>query len=98
MIITGGENVYPVEVESRLEQHPSVLEAAVVGRDDQVYGQILVAHLTLREGSTATAGALRAWCRAGLAPFQVPRQFIIHDQLPHNAAGKVVKHALPGPE
>ena len=98
MIITGGENVYPVEVETRLEQHPGVLEAAVVGRDDQVYGQSLVAHLTLREGSTITGEALRAWCRAGLAPFQVPRQFIIHDQLPHNAAGKVVKRSLPDPE
>jgi acyl-CoA synthetase (AMP-forming)/AMP-acid ligase II len=97
MIITGGENVYPAVVGHTLEEHPSVLEAAVVGRPDHVYGQTVVAHLALRKGSSTTTAALRSWCRRRLAPFQVPRQFIIHDQLPHNAAGKVVKHALLDP-
>ena len=94
MIITGGENVYPAEVEAVLEQHPSVLEAAVVGRDDQVYGQVLVAHLTLRDASGVSPEALRSWCGERLAPFQVPRHFAIHDTLPHNAAGKVIKRVL----
>jgi fatty-acyl-CoA synthase len=96
MIITGGENVYPVEVEAVLEQHPGVLEAAVVGRGDHVYGQVPVAHLTLRDGSGVSPEALGSWCRERLAPFQVPRQFIIDDRLPHNAVGKVIKRDLPG--
>ncbi len=94
MIITGGENVYPAEVEATLEQHPSVLEAAVVGRRDEVFGQILVAHLTLRDEMKVTHEQLRSWCRDRLAPFQVPRRFVVHDALPHNEAGKVVKRDL----
>jgi acyl-CoA synthetase (AMP-forming)/AMP-acid ligase II len=94
MIITGGENVYPVEVENVLEQHPAVLEAAVTGRDDEEYGQVLAAHLMLRQGQAVTPAELRSWCHARLAPFQVPRQFLVHDDLPHNASGKVVKSAL----
>ncbi len=97
MIVTGGENVYPAEVEAVLEQHPDVLEAAVTGSDDDVYGQVPVAHLVPRPGSSVTPDALRSWCREHLAPFQVPKQFIVHDRLPHNAAGKVVKRALPDP-
>jgi fatty-acyl-CoA synthase len=94
MIITGGENVYPVEVENALESHPAVLEAAVTGRADREYGQVLAAHLVLREGQAVTRAQLRSWCRGRLAPFQVPRQFLIHDALPRNASGKVVKSVL----
>ncbi len=94
MIITGGENVYPVEVEHALEQHPAVLEAAVIGVNDEEYGQVLAAHLVLRHGQALAPGELLAWCRDRLAPFQVPRQVRVHDNLPHNASGKVVKRAL----
>jgi fatty-acyl-CoA synthase len=94
MIVTGGENVYPVEVENALEQHPAILEAAVTGVQDEEYGQVLVAHLVLRRDQVLAPDDLRSWCRRRLAPFQVPRQFLIHDQLPHNASGKVVKSAL----
>jgi acyl-CoA synthetase (AMP-forming)/AMP-acid ligase II len=94
MIITGGENVYPVEVENALEQHPAVLEAAVTGVQDEEYGQVLAAHLVLRHGQALAPDDLRSWCRERLAPFQVPRRFLVHDQLPHNASGKVVKSAL----
>lgn len=95
MIITGGENVYPAEVENTLEQHPSVLEAAVTGSPDEEYGEIVVAHLLMRGGGTAAPeDELRSWCRARLSPFQVPRRFVVHDTLPRNAAGKVVKRAL----
>jgi acyl-CoA synthetase (AMP-forming)/AMP-acid ligase II len=54
-----------------------------------------VAYLTLRDGSGVSPEALGSWCRERLAPFQVPRRFIIHDRLPHNAAGKVIKRVLP---
>ena len=94
LIITGGENVYPVEVENALEQHPAVLEAAVTGVDDEEYGQVLAAHLVLRHGQALAPAELLQWCRGRLAPFQVPRRFRIHDSLPHNASGKVVKSAL----
>lgn len=101
MIITGGENVYPSEVENALEQHPDVAEAAVTGSPDEVYGQVLVAHVVLRDGGGAiddvTSDALRSWCRERLAPFQVPHRFVVHDALPHNPAGKVVKRALTEP-
>jgi acyl-CoA synthetase (AMP-forming)/AMP-acid ligase II len=97
MIIAGGENVYPVEVENALEQHPAVLEAAVTGVEDTEYGQVLAAHLVLRRGQAVAPGELRSWCLQRLAPFQVPRRFLVHDSLPHNMSGKVVKSALdPG--
>lgn len=98
MIITGGENVYPSEVETVLEQCPGVLEAAVVGKPDETYGQVLVAHLAASEETAPTPEELRSWCRERLAPFQVPQRFIVHDALPHNAAGKVVKRELEDPD
>lgn len=95
MIISGGENVYPGPVEAVLEQHPDVAEAAVTGKADPDFGQVLVAHVVARDSTTVTAASLRAWCRARLAPFQVPRQFVVTGRLPRNAAGKVVKRDLP---
>lgn len=102
MIITGGENVYPSEVENVLEQHPDVAEAAVTGSPDEVYGQALVAHVVLRDGSpldddNVMRDELRSWCRDRLSPFQVPHRFVVHDALPHNPAGKVVKRDLTEP-
>ena len=97
MIISGGENIYPDEVESVLEQHPLVAEAAVTGRPDEAYGQAVVAHLVVRDETEASPAALRAWCRERLAPFQVPKQFVFHGQLPRNAAGKVLKRELDYP-
>ncbi len=94
MIITAGENVYPTEVETVLEQHPGVLEAAVIAIPDELYGQILSAHLVLRDRGAVTPDALRSWCRERLAAFQIPKRFTIHDKLPHNAAGKVRKRDL----
>jgi acyl-CoA synthetase (AMP-forming)/AMP-acid ligase II len=94
MVIVGGENVYPIVVEHALERHPDIVEAAVLGAADRVLGQVLVAHVALRAGSAATPDAIRTWCRGHLAPFQVPRRVVVHDRLPRNETGKVVKHAL----
>ena len=94
MIVSGGENVYPVVVESALHAHPEIAEVAVVGVDDDRFGQALVAHVVLRGGGTATPGELREWCKGRLAPFQVPRAVVLHDELPHNETGKVVKSLL----
>jgi acyl-CoA synthetase (AMP-forming)/AMP-acid ligase II len=94
MIISGGENVYPAEVESILEQHPSVIEAAVTSSPDEVYGEVVVAHLLLRDGGAAVQEDLRSWCRDRLSSWQVPRRFVVHETFPRNAAGKVIKDVL----
>lgn len=92
MIIRGGENVYPEEVERVLKQHPAVLDAAVVGRPDQRLGQIVAAHVVLR--SPATADELRAHTRAQLAGFKVPEQWHFVDDLPRNPSGKLLRRLL----
>ena len=94
MAIVGGENVYPVLVENLLESHPDIADAAVVGAPDRVLGEVLVAHVVLHTGATASPAGIGAWCRDHLAPFQVPRRVVIHDRLPRNETGKVVKQAL----
>ena len=94
MVIVGGENVYPVAVEAVLDAHPDIVETAVVGRADRVLGQALVAHVVVRRGTRLTATELRAWCRVRLAPFQVPRRFVFHRDLPHGETGKVLKRLL----
>jgi acyl-CoA synthetase (AMP-forming)/AMP-acid ligase II len=94
MVVVGAENVYPNAVEAMLEQHPDIVEVAVVGRADRVLGQVLVAHVVARRGTVVTAAGLREWCRTRLAPFQVPRRFVFHGKLPHGETGKIVKRSL----
>jgi acyl-CoA synthetase (AMP-forming)/AMP-acid ligase II len=94
MVIVGGENVYPAVVEHALERHPDIVEAAVFGAPDRTLGQVVVAHVALRTGATATPGDIRSWCRGQLAPFQVPRRVVVHERLPRNATGKVVTSVL----
>jgi fatty-acyl-CoA synthase len=94
MVIVGGENVYPVVVEHALERHPAVAEAAVVGATDRVLGQVVVAHVALRGTKRASTAELHDWCRDRLARFQVPREIVIHDALPHTETGKVIKTEL----
>jgi long-chain acyl-CoA synthetase len=94
LIIVAGENVYPREVESVLESHPSVAESAVIGRQDGSRGEVVTAYVSLREGTTATDEELRAFCRDRLAGYKVPRQVQIRKELPHGPTGKVLKRAL----
>jgi fatty-acyl-CoA synthase len=95
LVITGGENVYPVTVENELERHPDVVECAVVGEPDDEFGQALVAHVVLRPGATADPGAIRGWLKERLGPHEVPRRVVVHDDpLPRNTTGKVVKTEL----
>lgn len=98
MYISGGENVYPAEVENVLDEHPAILESAVSGVDDEKWGEVGCAHLILRAGETTSAEALRSWCRERLAGYKVPRHFLIAEDFPRTAAGKVQKHLLPRPE
>jgi fatty-acyl-CoA synthase len=96
MIVSGGENVYPLEVEETLNAHPAVLEAAVLGVDDNQYGQRLSAYVVLKEGESATADDLKTHVKAQLAGFKVPRDVEFLEALPRNATGKVVKRELTG--
>ena len=94
MIVSGGENVFPAEVEDCLHTHPDVTDAAVVGVDDEKFGQALVAHVVLRDGAAATADDLRGHVKRSLANYKVPREVVLHDELPRNETGKVLKRDL----
>lgn len=99
MIIRGGENVYCVEVEHVLFDHPDVIDAAVVGVPDKVLGEQVKAVVQLRPGSRLTGDGLRAFCREHLADFKVPEYVELRDEpLPRNPAGKVLKNLLRGGE
>jgi long-chain acyl-CoA synthetase len=99
MIIRGGENVYCVEIENVLFDHPDVVDAAVVGVAHKTLGEEVKAVVQLRPGSTTTADDLRNWCRERLANFKVPEYVELRDEpLPRNPAGKVLKNLLRGGE
>lgn len=94
LIISGGVNVYPREVEEVLATHPSIVEAAVVGQPDETWGEAVRAFVTLTPGAALDASELDRHCRASLAGFKVPRGYTVIDAIPRNAAGKVLKTDL----
>ncbi|MGE5154821.1 MAG: long-chain-fatty-acid--CoA ligase [Bdellovibrio bacteriovorus] len=94
LIIVNGMNVYPRVIEEVLYAHPAVAEAAVVGDPDPLHGEVPVAHLALKPDMMATAAELRDWCRARLGRHEIPRRLQIHEALPRNAAGKILKREL----
>jgi len=94
MFISGGENVYPAEVERVLDGHPDILEAAVVGIADAQWGEVGAAFLLARPGHAIDTAALAAWCRERLAAYKVPKSFHVETDLPRTAAGKVRKPVL----
>ncbi|HVS68799.1 MAG TPA: AMP-binding protein [Mycobacteriales bacterium] len=98
MIVSGGENVFPAEVEDVLHGHEAVSDVSVVGVADEKFGQALVAHVVLRDGATATADDLRGHVKKQLANYKVPREVVFKDSLPRNETGKVVKRKLTDPE
>lgn len=95
MIVSGGENVYPVEVEKAIGALPEVREVAVVGVDDEKFGQRLAAYVVPSPGVGLEADAVRAHVKERLAGYKVPRDVVFLDELPRNAAGKVVARDLP---
>jgi acyl-CoA synthetase (AMP-forming)/AMP-acid ligase II len=94
MIVSGGENVYPVEVEDCLTGHRDVADAAVVGVDDPEFGQRLIAYVVLERGATVTPEELVEHVRTNLARFKAPRDVVLVDELPRNATGKVLRSKL----
>lgn len=96
MMIVGGLNVYAQEVETALKAHPTVLEAAVIGKPDKLRGEVPVAYLVPSEGKTIEPDELIRFCRAHLAKYKVPREIIARESLPKTATGKVMKWKLKG--
>ncbi|WP_439527667.1 AMP-binding protein [Pannonibacter sp.] len=94
MYISGGENIYPAEVERVLLTHPAVLEAVVIGVQDEKWGEVGAAFLIARPGAALEAADLPAWCRERLAAYKVPKSFSVVTDLPRTAAGKVRKNIL----
>ncbi len=95
LIFRGGENVYPVEIEKRIEDHPDVEECAVIGVDHPELGQTVKAVLVPRPGHTIDVEAVRAWCAAELSYYKVPEDWEVRSgSLPRNAAGKIMKDVL----
>jgi long-chain acyl-CoA synthetase len=94
LIIRGGFNVYPIEVEEVLFSHPAIAEAAVIGRPDERLGQEIVAVVVLEPGADLTHDDLVAYCKERLAPYKYPRELRIVDQLPKGPTGKILKKEL----
>lgn len=94
MIVSGGENVYPIEVEKTLATHPEVAEASVLGVDDEQYGQRLAAFVVLEPGAAADVDTLKQHVRDNLANYKVPREITVLDELPRGSTGKILRNEL----
>jgi fatty-acyl-CoA synthase len=98
MIVSGGENVFPAEVEELLATYDGVQEAAVVGVDDEDFGKRLRAYVVLGDGADVSEQELKDHVKTNLARYKVPREIVFIDAMPRNPAGKIVKRELPEPE
>ena len=96
MIVSGGENVFPREVEDLLADHPDIDEAAVVGVDDEEFGQRLAAFVVTSGGKSVSEDDIKKYVKENLAKYKVPREVEFLDELPRNATGKVLKRELTG--
>lgn len=94
MIISGGENIYPIEIEQALLSAPAVKEAAVVGAADPKWGEAIVAAVVLHDGERTTPEQLRAHCAERLGRYKVPKRIVVWDRLPKTAVGKINKQAI----
>jgi acyl-CoA synthetase (AMP-forming)/AMP-acid ligase II len=97
MLISGGENVYPAEIENVLAAHPDVVDVAVIGIPDEKWGEAVMAVVVRREGATVTDGDLVAFARESLAGYKVPKGIVFTDVLPRNPSGKLLKREIRAP-
>ena len=97
MIISGGENIYPAEIERVLAEHPDLADVAVIGVPDAQWGEVPKAVVVAAPGATIDESALLLWCRGQLASFKCPRSVDVLDELPRNPTGKVLKKDLRKP-
>jgi len=94
MYISGGENVYPAEVEYILRQHPAIEEVAIIGVPDEKWGESGMAFIVLKNESEASPESLTAFCRESLAKYKIPKHFRFVEALPKNDAGKIDRKSL----
>jgi len=94
MIVSGGENVFPAEVEDQLAKHEAVKDVAVIGVDDEKFGQRLKAFVVKKDGTKLSEDDAKNYVKANLASFKVPREVEFIDELPRNATGNVLKREL----
>jgi long-chain acyl-CoA synthetase len=97
MIISGGDNIYPAEIEAAFYQHPQVLDIAVVGLPDEEFGEQVIAYYESKSGHPIAEEELAAVGQAQLASYKRPRQYVHVDELPRNAVGKILKRELRQP-
>ncbi len=98
MIIRGGENIYPREIDELLYAHECIAEAAAVGVPDELYGEEVAAYVVLRDGRAASEEEIIAYCRAHLADYKCPKSVRFMDALPKGPTGKVLKRELAKPQ
>ncbi len=94
LIIRGGENIYPMEIEHRLVEHPDIADAAVIGVEHRTLGQEVMAVVVVHEGASIDEAGVREWAAQSLAAFKVPTYVELRDSLPYTQTGKVMKHLL----
>lgn len=97
MVVSGGENIYPVEVENAIAHHEAVGDVAVIGVPDEKFGEALLAFVVLREGASLSQEELIAFCRDRIAGYKIPRQLEIIPEMPRNPSGKILKKELRKP-
>jgi long-chain acyl-CoA synthetase len=97
MIVSGGENVYPGEVEQALHRHGAVMEACVFGIPDEKWGERVVAAVSLKPGAKVTEAELIEFCHLHLARYKIPKKIDFHESLPKNAIGKILRRDLREP-
>jgi fatty-acyl-CoA synthase len=94
MIVSGGENLFPKEVEDLISRHADVADVAAIGVDDEQFGQRLRAFVVPKSGKSPSEGKIKSYVKSNLANFKVPREVWFLDELPRNATGKVLKREL----
>jgi acyl-CoA synthetase (AMP-forming)/AMP-acid ligase II len=94
MIISGGENIYPAEIEDLLLSHPKITDSAVIGTPDEKWGEAVKGVVVLKEGESLTEAELIEWCQGKIGKFKIPKQVVFTDQITRTPTGKILKRVL----
>jgi acyl-CoA synthetase (AMP-forming)/AMP-acid ligase II len=97
MVVSGGENIYPVEVENAIAHHPSVADVAVIGVPDDKFGEALLAFVVLKPDAQLDVDTMVDFCRERIAGYKIPRRLEIIEEMPRNPSGKILKKELRKP-
>ncbi len=97
MVVSGGENIYPVEVENAIAEHDAVADVAVIGVPDDKFGEALLAFVVTRPDRDLTTEDMIEFCRDKIAGYKIPRQLQLVEELPRNPSGKILKKILREP-